>query len=220
MNTDTINKSKQYFEKQEAIRYANRYKGRSFNFFEYIYLNYRLNKIKENFNHFNPEVIADLGCGTGELLENILERESKIKLASGIDYSMSMLILAKDKLNTVDLVRADITNLPYKDESFDLLFSIGVIPYLENPKEALSEILRVLRKGGACFLSYPYKRTILTFFRTNPIGLWIRKNIFKIAIYEVKFEKDDFFNLLNSTGFQIQKEIRLLLSEYLLILKK
>lgn len=212
--------SEQYFKDSEARRYANRYKGKSFNVLEYIYFNYRLKTISSHVRNLDSKSAVDVGCGTGDLLGAVLKKGFKTKLLTGMDYSNAMLLIAKEKLKNTAFIRADAQMLPYKNESFDLAFSIGVVPYLNEPQKAVSELYRILKTGGVCFLSYPYKKTILSFFRTNPLGLWIRKHILKIAFYEVKYEKEDLLSLLKSAGFNIEKEFRLILSEYLLIIRK
>lgn len=212
--------SEQYFEQAESLRYTNRYKGRTFNILEAFYLNYRLRKIINNLKNFECGFVADIGCGSGELLNYIEKSKPDNKLITGMDYSMAMLEAAGEKLQSKKILLANAENLPYKNECFDILFCIGVLPYLDGQQYAISELYRVLKKEGVCFFSYPYKKTILSFFRTNSLGLWIRKNILKTAIYSVKYDRGDFLRLLEGKGFSIKKEIRLLLSEYLLIVEK
>jgi len=215
-----MNISEQYFKHSEVKRYANRYKGKSFNILEYIYFNYRLKMISKNVGDLDSKTVVDIGCGTGDLLEAILKKGFKTKLFTGMDYSNAMLIFCKERLKGVDFIRADAQELPYKDKTFDIVFSAGVFPYLREPQKAILEIYRVLKPGGSCFLTYPYKKTMLSFFRTNYFGLWIRKNILKIAFYEVKYEKNELLCSLRAIGFCIEKEFRLLLSEYLLVIRK
>ena len=56
----------------------------------------------------------------------------------------------------------DIQSIPYPDNSFDLVFASHVLEYVENDKEAIKEISRVLRPGGLAFLPVPmlHKKTI------------------------------------------------------------
>jgi SAM-dependent methyltransferase len=49
----------------------------------------------------------------------------------------------------------DIEDIPYTDNSFDLVFASHVLEYVKNDKKAINEIKRVLRPGGLAFLPVP-----------------------------------------------------------------
>jgi len=62
----------------------------------------------------------------------------------------------------VDPCRAPLVNvfavaeaLPFRDEQFDFVICTQVLQYLPDPRQAASEIRRVLRRGGSAFLSAP-----------------------------------------------------------------
>jgi len=93
----------------------------------------------------NPGVTLDLACGTGEV--TVLVKE-KAKVVIGLDYSLSMLKVAKRKLPEIPFLRGDALNLPFKSASFDtVLVSLG-LRHFENTPKALAEIRRVLKRGG------------------------------------------------------------------------
>jgi SAM-dependent methyltransferase len=54
-------------------------------------------------------------------------------------------------------VRASATNLPFCDKSFDFVLASALFEHIKNPDEALSEICRVLKRGGCVLLSTPSK---------------------------------------------------------------
>jgi len=69
----------------------------------------------------------------------------------------------------------DIQNLPYEDNSFDFVISDQVIEHIEDPKKAITESLRVLKKGGlaihtTCFFNYIHLFPI-DFWRFSPDAL-------------------------------------------------
>jgi ubiquinone/menaquinone biosynthesis C-methylase UbiE len=106
---------------------------------------------------FNPNefpensLILEAGCGTGEFSCGFaLSNKSKI---IGIDLSVNSLNKAKNtakkfKLNNVSFKEANVLALPFNDNSFDYVFSLGCIHHTENPKKAFKEISRVLKPNG------------------------------------------------------------------------
>ncbi len=92
----------------------------------------------------------DLGTGTGRILELVAPRASR---AVGVDMNNEMLGLARTRveraaLSNVQVRRADLFQLPYPDDSFDLITVHQVLHYLEDPSAAVVEAARVLKRGG------------------------------------------------------------------------
>ncbi len=94
--------------------------------------------------------VADIGCGTGRLLEVLAPR---IAGGIGIDASKAMLALARARLARQNLghcsVRqGDMYRLPLADASCDLATMHMVLHYAEDPARAIAEAARILRPGG------------------------------------------------------------------------
>jgi len=93
--------------------------------------------------------IVDVGCGTGRFISNY---PSIIK---GIDQNQESVETCLKK--GYDVVKADVTKLPFEDNSFDGVHCSHVIEHLQH-KEAyklLSELLRVLKKDGILVIRTP-----------------------------------------------------------------
>ncbi len=93
--------------------------------------------------------VLEVGCGTGLLLHRI---ESLARSARGIDISPGMLEQAKER--GLDVVQGCATDLPFDDESFDVVYSFKVLAHVEDIEDALSECGRVVRPGGRLFLEF------------------------------------------------------------------
>ena len=93
---------------------------------------------------FRPRNALDIGCGTGTLVKDL--RKLGVE-AYGIEISPNALQFA-DKDIRPYLQLGDITQIPYKDDSFDLVISYDVIEHLERSKlkKAFLESVRVSRK--------------------------------------------------------------------------
>jgi len=96
--------------------------------------------------------VLDLGCGIGHTIRLFPASYTKV----GVDYSFSSLALARQQLpQNVSLVSADGGQLPFADQTFDLVACLEVLEHLEDDAKAVAEIARVLRPGGALIASVP-----------------------------------------------------------------
>jgi ubiquinone/menaquinone biosynthesis C-methylase UbiE len=100
------------------------------------------------------DLILDAGCGTGMLLEKIASKYTTV----GVDFSNEMIIIAKNKIKNSNLIRADLNNLPFKDNIFSKIFGVTVLQNLERPQIAIGEIARTLQKKGLTALSTMKKK--------------------------------------------------------------
>ncbi len=94
-----------------------------------------------------PERVLDAGCGQGT---PVLERLGRETEAVGVDFSREQLALAREAVPDAGLVGADMTRLPFADDSFDAVvayYSLIHVPLDEHPT-VLEEFARVLRPGG------------------------------------------------------------------------
>ncbi len=89
--------------------------------------------------------ILDAGAGEGFTLE-MLRKEKIGKTYEGIDFLKKAVEIGKKVHPKIKLNQASIYELPYKDNSFDLVLSTEVLEHLEDPKKALKQIFRVSKK--------------------------------------------------------------------------
>jgi ubiquinone/menaquinone biosynthesis C-methylase UbiE len=148
--------------------------------------------------------VLDVGCGEGFFLVS-LARNKVGKTYEGVDNSATAIKLGKKMYPTLDIKIGDIYNLPYKDDSFDLLICTEVLEHLKDPKKALSELKRVTKKyvifsvpnEPFFILSNFFRGKYITRFGNHPehINHWtypgfkkfLRKNGLKISIAKSPF---------------------------------
>ncbi|MEM4679304.1 MAG: methyltransferase domain-containing protein, partial [Candidatus Jordarchaeales archaeon] len=70
------------------------------------------------------DVVIDLGCGTGDLLTRITK---VCHSCLGIDFSIGMLLEARRKYTNLDLVLADVHNLPLRKGACNKFFAITLL---------------------------------------------------------------------------------------------
>jgi ubiquinone/menaquinone biosynthesis C-methylase UbiE len=98
------------------------------------------------------DVIVDVGCGTGKLLELISQRS---QLGLGIDLSIHMLNKAKLRTTnaSVQLVRADASHLPLQDHTADGVTSISMTESGPAIDEHFNELLRIATKHATLIMT-------------------------------------------------------------------
>ncbi len=94
--------------------------------------------------------ILEAGCGTGQM-SIVLSRYAR--QIYSIDLSKGSLIEAKqfidsNDIKSVHLFRMNIFKLFFKENTFDVIISNGVLHHTYNPKLAFSKLVRVLKPGG------------------------------------------------------------------------
>ncbi len=103
-------------------------------------------KIKPNFN------CLDIATGTGDMVFYLAKKNPSTII--GMDISDLMLNVAKKKANKhplkekISFINADSENIPFSDETFDVITIAFGIRNFNNPVKALNEIRRVLKKNG------------------------------------------------------------------------
>lgn len=89
----------------------------------------------------------EIGCGTGHWTSFFLEFGFEV---TAIDISKEMIKTAKEKdLAGAHFQHADARNLPFEDDSFDHVFTITTLEFIEDRKQVMKEVRRVLKPGGA-----------------------------------------------------------------------
>lgn len=90
------------------------------------------------------------GCGRGEFLSNFKDLGLDVY---GVDISPEADSFSKEF--TVKVCDVENESLPYKDETFDILFSKSFIEHLHNPGKYIEEAYRVLKPGGLLLTLVP-----------------------------------------------------------------
>lgn len=125
-----------------------------------IHSKYSVNKIGfGNWIISNYEIkegmqILELGCGTGDMWKehiDLLDNVSEIILT---DFSAGMLQSAKELLGENEHISyevVDIQNIPYGDNSFDIVISNMMLYHVPDIHKGLAEVQRVLKENGTFY---------------------------------------------------------------------
>lgn len=95
-----------------------------------------------------PEVVLDIGCGTGHLTRRLAERFPDAEVI-GVDLSAGMLGEASDRLaGSASLVRADALSLPFGAASADVAVCTESFHWYRDQRRTLAALATILRPGG------------------------------------------------------------------------
>jgi ArsR family transcriptional regulator len=140
--------------------------------------------------------VADLGCGTGELLGQLVRNHKGMLI--GVDASPEMLEQARIKLPdmpSIELRLGEVEHLPMKDQEVDTVVMSMVLYHILQPEKAIQEVFRVLKPGGMLILAdfdHHHQEQIKEIIG----GTWLG------------FTKDQVETWLTKSGFQLQSTER------------
>lgn len=104
---------------------------------------------KENLKN---KKFLEVGCGLGYFSNYANKLGAKV---TGIDIGPNLVKINKKKTPKGIFRVASASDLPFKKETFDTVLSTEVIEHVDNQKDALKEMCRVLKKGGILVITTP-----------------------------------------------------------------
>lgn len=126
------------------------------------------------FNRWKDKKILEVGCGVGS---DLIEYAKNGAIVTGIDLSQKSIALTKNRFGMLDLkgdIRmADAEDLPFEHETFDMVFSNGVIHHIPNIYKAINEIYRVLKPDGEIKIMLYHKPSLVC------LQMWIVYGLLK-----------------------------------------
>jgi tRNA (uracil-5-)-methyltransferase TRM9 len=130
----------------------------------------------------------------------------------GVDFSTEMLKFARKyskKFNfAVDLSLADISHLPYADETFDWAISVATYHHIKGKDErqaALNELRRVLKPSGEAFITVWNRWQPRFWFSRREVAVPWRKKAKTLYRYYYLFSHHELERLVKKAGFEVVK---------------
>jgi len=144
----------------------------------------------------------EVGCGMGYFSEMAQKNGA---IVTGIDVGKKLVEKSRQKVPNGKFIIASISNLPFKDETFDLILCTEVIEHVENQNKGLSEVFRVLKKGGYLVLTTPNRIFKPIFDFLSLVGIrpyhghekWFYlSKLRKLLSYKGNILKEEYFNFV------------------------
>lgn len=185
------------------------WQGQSFN--KHLELtNYQL--IFKEFVKLTPKGsrVLEAGCGTGRWVIPLCEKGYE---TYGVEISATAIELIKNNYKNANLflLNGDIMALPYADNYFDSILSLGVLEHFEayqDIRKALLEKKRLLKKEGLLFVTVPYASFFrLLFHLPQRLMITLIKGILgrQECFNEYRFGKKEVSKIIESAGFHIER---------------
>lgn len=159
-------------------------------------------QLKTTARSWGTAKVLSLGCGTG-FFEDRLNRNYKDLKITGIDISFLTLkdaTLHHQRESKISFCLANANELPFCNNSFDVVISICGFEHFHNPEKVLYEISRVLRPQGKLWLSvdafdhpsikaeirgkYQLRHKVINFFPLENLSKLLKENGFGIEHHE------------------------------------
>ncbi|WP_326983646.1 class I SAM-dependent methyltransferase [Chryseobacterium sp. MYb264] len=122
----------------------------------------------------------------------------KFKRMKNLDY------ISADLFSPIVDVKADILDLPFADESFDIIFCNHVLEHIEDDAKAMSELYRVLRPGGWGILQVPMKNSLEKTYEDFTIKDPKERQKHFGQYDHVRWYGMDYFDRLRKVGFETE----------------
>lgn len=168
--------------------------------FSLVYESRRRNRYHRFLDEFTAATLApyaqdarllEVGCGTGLILQQMSRYTHRL---TGIDLSAGMVTIARAK--GFEVIQSAADELPFANETFDLVCCFRVYSHISSHEAALAEMLRVTRPGGRVALDF-YNRNSLRYLLKRLLG---RRGLFRSHRADVYVRYDTADSVLGLAG--------------------
>ncbi len=113
------------------------------------------------FDKFGGKRLLEVGCGLGTDLLQFARGGAQV---TGVDLTPASIELVKKRFELYGLTAraqvADAEHLPFSDQSFDVVYSFGVLHHTPNTQKAVEEVHRVLKPGGRIIIMLYHRHSM------------------------------------------------------------
>ena len=140
-------------------------------------LRYGINHYMHNFYPFessNGKKVLEIGCGGGIDSIEYAKNGAQVWATDFTDEAVEFTTDRVNKLNMgstivasngrIRVEKVDVRNIPYEDNSFDVVHVIGILHHILDVNDSVREILRVLKPGGSMYAMFYNKNSLLYYY--------------------------------------------------------
>jgi len=141
----------------------------------------------------NKKRVIEIGCGSGSNIIMLNEMRSDVE-CNTLDNSQIAVDLIKQKIPNSYL--ADCRETPFEDDTFDLVFSAGLMEHFKDEQPFLNEMKRILDKDGFLVTFIPARYSIWQLYQLFHLGQWQHG-------YEKSYTYNKLVQLFRENNFKI-----------------
>lgn len=133
--------------------------------------------------------VCEFGCGGGYFTVWLAEKSNEVHAVDILEDSLKETeeLIDLYGYKNVHFLKADVKNLPYSDNYFDIVFISQILFQNEGYDKILNSALRIVKSGGLIIILEPNKK--LPFLAGNPISYEFIQTYFKIKNIKIIFQK-------------------------------
>jgi SAM-dependent methyltransferase len=136
-------------------------------------------------NTLTGKLVLEAGCGAGRFTEPLLKKGVVLvssDLSSAVEVNAENFPVTDKHL----IIQADINDMPFADESFDVVICMGVIQHTTNTEKTIEDLYKLVKKGGTLVIDhYTFDKSY--YFRIAPLyRMHLRK---KTADYTIPYTR-------------------------------
>tara|TARA_B100001113_G_scaffold283842_1_gene239005 strand:+ start:502 stop:1308 length:807 start_codon:yes stop_codon:yes gene_type:complete len=150
--------------------------------------------------------ILEGGCGNGSWVKYLNDKGYNC-----IGTDINDVILETAKKEKLNIMKDDILNMSFDDNTFDAYLSLGVIEHWkEGPQKAIKEAYRVIKPGGYFFVSTPCNHLIRKLFNhplRDMVNLFFKILGKKLYFVEYRFERHELRQFMIDGGFDVVESL-------------
>jgi 2-polyprenyl-3-methyl-5-hydroxy-6-metoxy-1,4-benzoquinol methylase len=169
---------------------------------EYLAINKRLDRLFKRFLDKGDKKILEIGCARAKKLI-YFAKEFGYEVY-GIDYSEKGAAIAQENLRIAGMrgtiLCEDVFQTSFEEESFDIVYSMGLVEHFENPAEIIDKHIKLLKRGGRLIITIPNFRDSLNLTLSKILGT--EKRLLETHNLSI-MDKKVLGELLHSRGIKI-----------------
>ncbi|QQG43461.1 MAG: class I SAM-dependent methyltransferase [Candidatus Daviesbacteria bacterium] len=176
--------------------------GMQNNFLQFIWHRQKWTFFRKLMEGVKFKLILDVGCASGTFTNRLTELFPQAKIY-GVDAYSSAIKFAQKKYPHLNFLKADAHQLPFKQNSFDLVICYETIEHVVDPLQVLRQMHRILKKDGLAILAMDSGnlmfRTIWWFWGKTKGRVWEGAHLHP-------FHHDHLEEIVQKSGFKIQQK--------------
>lgn len=159
-------------------------------------------QILDYFWPFESLTVLGAGCGTGRMEAWLASEGAKVVCLDHLLEAVNISRIYAQRMHSAeDFVVGDIEKMPFKEKTFNLINSGGVLEHFQNPQKALHEFFRVTRPKGVIIVSVPNLVGVNAMFGMKPLTELIYRRNRRSGYIERDFSAKKIKEIIQESGF-------------------